>query len=221
MSTNGSLLARSWDLVHGFKATFWLAMLYAFCIFLAMAIITFPIYLLGTKAGIPHPIEFLMTILIGYFTLPAGLGIFLLALHHAKNEPIKASEIFSCYHLTIMGQVFLLTLLFFIVMLLLALIPSWIVRSLFILILIYFTTIWTFSAMLVADKKIIFISAIGQSIQAVSRHLFKIIGVYIFMGVLVFLSFCTLLIGFIWSAPLMINMGAMMYQDFFGEPQHG
>lgn len=210
-----SLLAESWYLVAGFKKTFWLAFLYAFCIFLAVVIITLPLHFLGVKLGNQYPADFLMAILVSYFTLPAGLGIFLITLHHANQQPVKASTIFSYYHLTIMGQVFLLTLLFFIIMLLLALIPSWIVRGFLILVLAYLTTVWTFSSMLVADKDINFAAAAWLSVKAVGRHLLKIIGVYVFMGVLILLSLCTLCIGFIWTGPMMVNMGVVMYQDFF------
>jgi hypothetical protein len=210
-----SLLGESWHLIQGFKKTFWLAFLYAFCIFLLMVIITSPLHFLGVKLGNSYPADFLMAILIGYFTLPAGLGIFLIALAHANNQPVHAKQIFSYYHLTIMGQVFLLTLLLIITMVLLALIPSWIVRSLLIFILGYLITVWTFSSMLVADKNLNFAAAAWLSAKAVIRHIFKIFGIYIFMSILIFISVCTLFIGFIWTGPMMVNMGVVMYHDFF------
>ena len=209
------LLKRAWHLVHEFKGIFWLATLYAFCIFIGLTVITLPIHFFGMKMGIPNPTDFLMAILISYFTLPAGLGIYLLALHHANHKPIKASHIFSYYKLPIMGQVFVLTLLFIIVTLLLVWIPSWIFRGLLIFIFALLATIWIFSTMLVAEQGINFGAAISKAVYAVGVHLFKIIGLYFLMGILVFISLFTLGIGFIWVAPFIINIFATLYQDFF------
>lgn len=211
-----NLLATAWHLVHGFKGTFWLATLYAFCISIGLAIITLPIHFFGIKVGIPYPADFLMIVLINYFTLPAGLGIYLLALHHANNQPIKASQIFSYYKLPIMGQIFVLTLLFILILISLALIPSWILRGLLIFIFALLATVWIFSTMLVAEQHINFGAAILKATKAVAIHVLKIIGLYILMEILIFIGFCTLCIGFIWIAPLIVNIFAVLYQDLFG-----
>lgn len=212
-----NIFKTAWSLVKGFKSTFWLAMLYAFGLLLFLFAVTYPIHLFGVAVNIPNPTYFLIGLIISYFILPAGLGIFLLALKHAKGEPLKAKSVFQYYRLPIMGQVFLVTLLLLILMVLLFLIPSWIFRGILIFVMSCVATIWTMSAMLIAERSLSFAVALKKSTTAVARHAFKIIGIYLAIGVLTFIGFATALIGFIWIAPWIVNLIVVLYQSFFAE----
>jgi hypothetical protein len=211
------LISKAWRLVHGFKGTFWLATLYAVGVMLLVTLITSPFHFLGQAAGIAYPTDFLMSIIISYFTLPAGLGIYLLALHRGLGQPIKASQIFSYYRLPIMGQVFLLTLLFIIIMGLLFTIPAWWLRVILIFVLAFAMTVWIFSTMLIAEESISFAAATIKAGKAVFKHVIKIIVLYLFFGVLLLIGAITLGIGYIWIAPFIINVFALLYQDLFHE----
>ncbi len=210
------LLSEAWHYVHGFKGTFWLAVLYAFCIFVLLTLVTSPIHFLGIRVGIPYPTYFLMSLIIGYFTLPTGLGILMLALHHSVKKPIKASHVFSYYQLPLMAQLFLLTALLTVVSCALFMIPSWTVRVILVFVEMALLMIGVFSAMLIADQKMILFPALGKATKAVVLHIGKVIALSIAIGILFLIGVFTALIGFIWIAPLITNIFALFYRDCFG-----
>ena len=122
---------------------------------------------------------------------------------------------FNYCTLSMIWKIFVVSVIFYGVTLLLSLIPTVILEILAAILIICLSMAWTLALLLLADKDISIRQAITLSTKAVVKHFFKVLGLMICIAVAMLLTVLTLLIGGIWLYPFISNVYAIFYRELF------
>lgn len=193
----GQILNEAWAGIHGFKLTYILASL----VYLAISLgIGFAIELISSDSAF---VGALGQILIMLITYPLTVGLMMISIKHVRGEAVQPGMIFDYYPQTI--PIFLLYLLMSIL----------IVIGFILLVLpgIYLAFAYAFAAPLLVDKKLGIWQALETSRKAVTQCWFRFFFLMIIMTVVIIISAIPLLIGLIWTIPMIAVALGLVYRD--------
>jgi hypothetical protein len=140
--------------------------------------------------------------------MPIMVGIVMLAINYSRGEAIKFQSIFHYYHL--MGKLALAGILIYIM--------TVIGFILFIIPGIYLSIAYIFTLPLIVDKGMDVWDAMELSRKTVTRHWFKIFGLFFLLSLFMVLGILTFGIGLIWAVPLLfITLYGVLYPMIFNE----
>ncbi len=198
--TIGEILSEAWARIDGYKWPVAVITSVYMTIYLVVAIV----------AGVlfydkPSQMEAVMQ-LAGLTMIPMSAAITMMGLNMAMAQPITVKQLFAYYDklfLLIGLQILIgLAVLFGLVLLI---IPG-----------IYLAIALMFAIPLMLEKNLSIIDAFEASRKAVTPHWFKIFGLLLVMGVILFLSLLPLGLGMIWTFPMMMAVMGVLYRRIFG-----
>ncbi|UPT78331.1 hypothetical protein MN086_04100 [Sulfurovum sp. XGS-02] len=193
--------------IEGVKGIF----LAAFAVYVVVSVIVQVI--LGTVFPSPPPPaepnylnQMIVTILSYPVLMPLIVGIIMLAIHYSRGEPLAFQSIFNYYHLT--GRLSLAALLIYIMTVIgfvLLILPG-----------IYLSIAYVFTLPLIADKGMDIWEAMELSRKTVTKHWFKVFGLFFLLSLIMALGALALGIGLIWAVPLLfVTLYGLLYPLIF------
>ncbi len=201
----GEVIKEAWQKTSGAKGPLWGAMIiYVLASMIVGAIITFLGGFLGGGEG--SPIGFALQITVSIALYPLLVGIIMIGVRRAADLPISATTVFNyfTYMVPIIISSILITICTFIGFMLLV-IPG-----------IYLSLAYILTLPLIADRELGAWQAMELSRKAITRRWFKIFGLYIAMAVIMLISSIPFGIGLIWTMPMAIVMGGILYRTIYG-----
>lgn len=244
-SNNNSLLIseiikEAWQDVHGFKGTFWLAMLSIIIISIAFGAIqailnpdqnTSNVTIHHASLNILF-ISALISIASNIINVLLSDGLYYVSLRRTANLPILSRMIFTVFQSPLLLKLIAVMFLkFFIVIAYVcfiiicaiaipktghwnvALILSYVVSTVF---LIFIFIRLSLSELIILDKKISAWSAITLSFQKTKGLVWQLFGLVILQILIVIISIIPLGIGLIWSMPLVYLVFPVVYKRLIG-----
>lgn len=205
----GAVLSEAWEKTKGFKGTFWGAFILIYLImFVAMMILG--VITGGLMVALDDPIagmiiQMVLQLVIMAALMPFMVGILMMGVNRAAGLPVSFNMAFGYYHLIV--PVFISTIL----------ITIFIYLGMFLLILpgIYLSFAYALVLPLIAEKNLGPWQAMEASRRALTHRWFKVFGLFIVMTLIMFASFIVI-IGWIWTYPMMINVMGVLYRTVFG-----
>jgi membrane-anchored glycerophosphoryl diester phosphodiesterase (GDPDase) len=150
----------------------------------------------------------IVTILSYPVVMPIIVGIMMLAINYSRGEDIEFKSIFNYYHL--MGKLALAGILIYIMTVIgfiLLILPG-----------IYLSIAYVFTLPLIADKGMDVWDAMELSRKVVTKHWFKVFGLFFLLSLFMVVGILTLGIGLIWAVPLLfITLYGLLYPVIFDE----
>ena len=138
--------------------------------------------------------------------MPLIAGIMMLAINYARGERITFNAIFSYYSL--MGKLALAALLIYIMTVIgfvLLVLPG-----------IYLSIAYIFTLPLIADRGMGVWEAMELSRKAVTKHWFKVFGLFFLLTLIMAMGALALGIGLIWAVPLLfVTLYGLLYPLIF------
>ncbi len=198
-----SVLNEAWQLISGFKATLWGAVLIYIGILFAVSL---PFEFLGKESVIMIIVS---QIVIALVTYPLSAGMTMLGIKRSVGEPANAFMIFDYYSKTL--SLFLL----YVVMLVL------IGIGLVLLVLpgIYLMVAYSMAMPLMIEKNMGIWEALETSRKRINQCWFEILALYILVILIFIVAMLPLGIGLIWAVPFTIVLMAVVYRSLFGVGQ--
>lgn len=148
----------------------------------------------------------IVTILSYPVIMPLMVGVMMLAINYSRGESIEFKSIFNYYHL--IGKLALAGLLIYIMTVIgfvLLILPG-----------IYLSIAYVFALPLIADKGMDVWEAMELSRKVVTKHWFKVFGLFLLLSLIMALGALALGIGLIWAAPLMfVTLYGLLYPLIF------
>ena len=148
----------------------------------------------------------IVTILSYPVLMPLIVGIIMLAINYSRGENIEFKSIFNYYHL--MGKLALAGLMIYIMTVIgfvLLILPG-----------IYLSIAYVFTLPLIADKGMDIWEAMELSRKAVTKHWFKVFGLFFLLSLIMALGALVLGIGLIWAVPLLfVTLYGLLYPLIF------
>ena len=183
----------------------------AFAVYIVVAIIVQ--ILLGTFFPSPAPPEEpnllnqqIVTILSYPVLMPLIVGVIMLAINYSRGDRLAFNSIFNYYHLT--GKLALAGLLIYIMTVIgfiLLILPG-----------IYLSIAYVFTLPLIADKGMGVWEAMELSRKAVTKHWFKVFGLFFLLSLIMTLGALAFGIGLIWAVPLLfVTLYGLLYPLIF------
>ncbi|WP_373028795.1 hypothetical protein [Sulfurovum sp.] len=193
--------------IEGVKGIF----LAAFVVYVVVAIIVQMIlgifFPSSSSLAQPHLLnQQIVTILSYPVLMPLIAGVIMLAIHYSRGENIEFKSIFNYYHLT--GKLALAGLLIYIMT----------VMGFVLLILpgIYLSIAYVFTLPLIVDKEMDVWDAMELSRKAVTKHWFKVFGLFFLLSLIMALGALAFGIGLIWAVPLLfVTLYGLLYPLIF------
>ncbi len=203
------VVAEGWRRTRGFKGAFWGAMAGLGSVVIGLSVLFGVLGLYGAAIG-PW-FQWLPDLLFSSLLYPFVTGVLMMGVYHVVGLPIRAGLVFG--FLGESGRVLvvaLLTTLLTDLGFLLLILPG-----------IYLTVAWSLSIPLLVDKRLGPWQAMEASRKAITRHWFKVAGLYLVMlGVLI--AGLLSVVGLIWALPMVTLMFGILYRTIFGvEGLHG
>ena len=193
--------------IEGVKGIF----LAAFIVYVAVSIVV-QMVLVTFFPSPPPPAEpnllnqQIVTILSYPVLMPLIVGVIMLAIHYSRGKPIAFNSIFNYYHLV--GKLSLAALLIYIMTVIgfvLLILPG-----------IYLSVAYIFTLPLIADKGMDVWEAMELSRKSVTKHWFKVFGLFFLLSIMMALGALTLGIGLIWAVPLLfVTLYGLLYPLIF------
>lgn len=198
-----SVLNEAWQLISGFKATLWGAVLIYIGILFAVSL---PFEFLGKESVV---MIIASQIVIALVTYPLSAGMTMLGIKRSVGEPANAFMIFDYYSKTL--SLFLL----YVVMLIL------IAIGLVLLVLpgIYLMVAYSMAMPLMVEKNMGIWEALETSRKRINKCWFEMLVLYIVVILIFIVAMLPLGIGLIWAVPFTIVLMAVVYRSLFGVGQ--
>lgn len=199
-------MKQAWNLLSGFKMTFWIAVI----IYTIIAVVIE--FALSTAFGYePFADEFgpmkLVGSIISTFVLgPLSAGLYMLAIKHSVGTKVEVGELFE--HFDKIVPIFIVTALMYVAIglgFVLLIVPG-----------IYLLVCFAFALPLVFEKGMSPIEALSTSRKVVHRQWFQTAGLVLICVIVIIAGFLALLVGAVWAVPLSMLAFALVYRDVFG-----
>ncbi|HSH13409.1 MAG TPA: hypothetical protein VLA15_06660, partial [Desulfurivibrionaceae bacterium] len=201
----GEVLKEAWARTKGVKGPLWGALALILVVILGFS------FVMGLVAGIMGngggtAISAALQITLSIAIYPLMAGVMMIGIRRAADLPISWKLAFGyfSYLLPIVICVFLTTILTTIGFILL-IIPG-----------IYLTLAYMLAIPLIIDKGMGPWQAMEASRRGITKHWFKIFGLYFVMGLIYLLGMIPLGLGLIWTMPMLVMVGGILYREIFG-----
>lgn len=203
----GGIFSGARSKLNGNKGTAWAAVA---LMAVAMIVIQFATtFIIGL---LPLPVVasgVLLQVVITVLTAPISVGVGLVGIKLAADAKTSGMSIFN--HFGSMVKLFLLTLLMYLMIglgFVLLILPG-----------IYLSIAYMFAAVLMVEKNLGIWEAMEASRKSVTHKWFTIFFTWLLLGLLVAISAIPLLIGLIWTVPLLLLAYGVVYKTLFGVEQ--
>lgn len=207
----GEVIGEAWKRVKGMKG---LMVSAALVYIVAIQAISFAFGLaMGFGLGVTEPdtpmgqlVQAVASILAGAVCYPLAGGVAMLGIRRAADQKVSFDEMFSHFGLFVPLLItgLLMTVLMYLGLLLL-IIPG-----------LYLSLAYQLAIPLAVERRLSPWQALEASRKAITRHWFKILGLYLVLCLITFLSALPLGIGLVWTVPLLIISGGVLYRKIFG-----
>jgi len=224
-------LAEAFKRIHGVKMVYIKAIAWIIAVNIVLSII-----LSILSASLGRYIVDSWFIISWLVNAPLFVGIKYLGVRRSVDLPIEGDTIFKMYHFfwRIIGVRVLIALLSYSFAFSTGIAIGsanffyqtgsslWLVASMYVLSVIavifvfYFSYCFMFASLLVVEKKLTILSAMKTSMLAFNQHWFRIIIIFVIMGLLLLISVIPLLIPLIWTMPMYSNAIGIIYRTAFG-----
>jgi uncharacterized membrane protein len=206
------VIKEAWEKTYGVKAT----LLGAFLVYWLVALpITLGFdFVFATIMGFPGSDSIVVIILISLIQqsilaailFPFIAGIMMVGVRRSVDLPVSLSMVFSylVYAIPVAIAAILMTILMTIGFLLL-IIPG-----------LYLSVAYLLTIPLIVEKNLGSWQAMEASRKAITHHWFKVFFTYFVMSIIMMISAIPLGIGLIWTLPMMVNVGGILYRIMFG-----
>lgn len=202
------LIKEAWQLTSGAKGTMFGAYGMMLLVSFGLGFVFAILELVAGMVGIPSVamgIASQLTITIALY--PVIAGIVMIGVYRASGLPVSYKMVFAYFRdavpiilvnilvivLTLLGMMFLL-------------LPG-----------IYLGVAYTLAVPLVVDRGMGPWEAMELSRRAISRHWFKVFGLYLAMGLISMVSVIPLGVGLIWTIPMAIILNGVLFRTIFGK----
>ena len=208
------VIKEAWQRQSGLKGAFWLGFLLMYLVMIGVSLIIGIVSatLVATGGQNAEPsgamivAQIILQVVIMAIMYPMYAGLFMMGVNRSVDLPVKGTMVFGYFGvlLSIFFAMLLITAFSFLGSLLLV-IPG-----------IYLSIAYSMAIPLIAEKKLGVWAAMEASRRAVTRHWFKYFFTYLLMGLLLMASAALLLIGLIWTLPMMIAVVGILYRITYG-----
>ena len=199
------VISEAWQRTDGVKMPFNIA-LSIYGVVYILAVFVVPYVLSGFTmefTAVANLIGFLLDVVLGY---PIMAGIMVMGVARASGRSVDYGMCLQFFSKTL--PIFLLIMLMIVMIMLgfiLLIIPG-----------IYLAIAYMFAMLLVLEKNMGAWEALETSRLAVTHHWFKLFGVSLVMGLIIFISMLPLGIGLFWTVPMFYILNGVLYQRIFG-----
>ncbi|NTV14428.1 MAG: hypothetical protein HGA96_10935 [Desulfobulbaceae bacterium] len=204
--TIGAVLKEAWQKTSGVKGPLWGAGSMVFLVMtlaiIAMALVVRTLDLETGGIALSAALQITFTVAL----YPFLAGVMMIGIRRSVDLPVNWKMAFGyfSYLLPVVIASFLLTIMTFLGFLLL-LIPG-----------IYLSLGYMLTIPLIVEKGMGPWQAMEASRKAIHQHWFKIFGLYLTMGIIYILSMIPLFLGVIWTLPMFVMVGGILYREIFG-----
>lgn len=211
-----ALLGEAWERTKGTKRVILGSYLLFTVVMMGLSFIL-PMVLMGAGAisvallqGLGIVISVLLSIaafvMIMALIYPFVVGVLMVGIRRAADQPIIFGEVFSHFGRTLplVIAAVLMTILICIGNLLF-LIPG-----------IYLGIAYSLTLPLIVERGLSPWQAMEASRKGISQHWFKVLGLYLLLGLIIMASMLTLGILLIWTLPMMVVANGILYRTIFG-----
>ncbi|MAR90705.1 MAG: hypothetical protein CML06_07460 [Pseudomonadales bacterium] len=206
------ILSEAWQKTKGIKRyVLGAGLLMYLVMFVVIFVISFAtVMLTGTDPESTGPmavlVQLVLQVVMMAVVLPFSAGIFIMCLKQVQGQQPEFGDLFSCFNKT--GTLLLSMILMYIMI--------FIGYLLFILPGIYLTFAYVMAIPLIVDRDLGPWEALETSRKAITKHWFAVFGFMILMSLIMFVSMIPLLLGLIWTIPMMAVAMALLYRNIFG-----
>ena len=199
--TIGDIIGAAWAKTQGNKGKIWLAiLLYALATIAVIAVASVLLFVVPLFGILLSPtLQFVVL-------TPVIAGLYMIGIKIAANQNVSGASIFDYFNKI---WPLLLTMILMSIMIAIGFV-------LLILPGIYLAIGYAMALPLVIDKNLSPWEAMEASRKAVSKHWFKVLGLYIVIVLIMWLSAIPLGIGLIWTLPLAVVLYGVLYTTMFG-----
>lgn len=204
-----AIISEAWVKTTGMKGPIWASLVLACLAVMAFSVgITAVAAVLGS-GSVAAALEAAAQVTISVAGYPFMAGLALIAIRRSVDRPVDFKMAFSCfsYTLPIVIASLLVAILSFTGFMLLVL-PG-----------IYLSVAYLLVVPLIFDKGMGPWQAMETSRKAIQQHWFKVFGLYIVMSGICLLSAIPFGLGLIWTVPMFIMVGGILYREVFGVSQ--
>lgn len=202
-------LGEAWEKTKGAKGAIFLALLLYVVILvgisIALGLVMAPA---GAGAGLGMQIgqQAITQLLTTAISMPMMGGLFIIGLRRAVDAPIQGDTVLKYFHkmLPLLGMTLLMYVLLILGYLLLIL-PG-----------IYLSVAYYLALPLMVEKNLGAWQALEASRKAVSKRWFSVFGFFLLLALLNIATVFTLFIGMIWTMPMTVIAGGILYRNIFG-----
>lgn len=200
--TIGEILKEAWQKTSGVKGPFWGAAFMVLLVMIGLGVLSTMLGVNGDKVALGVALQITLTVAL----YPVMAGMMMIGIRHSVALPVNWKVAFSyfSYLLPLVISSVLVTVLTFIGFLLL-LLPG-----------LYLSVAYLLVMPLIVDKGMTPWQAMEASRQAIHQHWFKVFGLYIVMMLICLVSLIPLGLGMIWTLPMFMMVGAILYRELFG-----
>lgn len=203
------IIREAWAKTTGTKGPVWGASALAFLAIIIFGAVMTSVSALAGSGSVAAALGITAQFAVSVATYPFMAGLILIGIRHSVGLPIDFKMAFSCfgYILPLVIASLLTSLLSFIGFMLLV-IPG-----------IYLSIAYLLVIPLIIDQEMGPWQAMEASRKAINRHWFKVFGLYVLMGFIFIVSSIPFGLGLIWTFPMFIMVGAVLYREIFGVSQ--
>lgn len=200
--TIGEILKEAWQKTSGVKGPFWGAAFMVLLVMIGMGVLSTMLGVNGDKVALGVALQITLTVAL----YPIMAGVMMIGIRHSVALPVNWKVAFSyfSYLLPLVISSVLVTVLTFIGFLLL-LLPG-----------LYLSVAYLLVMPLIVEKGMTPWQAMEASRKAIHQHWFKVFGLYLVMMLICLVSLIPLGLGMIWTLPMFMMVGAILYRELFG-----
>ena len=204
-----AVIKEAWEKTYGMKGPFWgAATIIGLGLMVFMSVLSgiLGIAVLSGNAVGGMGLSLVLQLTITALLYPFMAGIIMLGIRRSVDLPITYTQAFGYLGKTVP----------LVIAAMLITIGSMFGFMLFILPGIYLSIAWFLTIPLIVEKDLGSWEAMETSRKAITQHWFKIFFTYVLMVIIYIISAIPFGLGLIWTLPMMINVGGILYRIIFG-----
>lgn len=204
-----AIIGEAWAKTTGTKGPVWGGIALACLAVMVFSAVTTAVSAVLGSGSVASALGAAAQVTVSVAGYPFMAGLMLIAIRRSVNLPVDFKIAFSCfgYILPIVIASLMVAILSFAGFMLL-IIPG-----------IYLSVAYLLVVPLIIDKEMGPWQAMETSRKAIQQHWFKVFGLYIVMTGICLLSSIPFGLGLIWTVPMFIMVGGILYREIFGVNQ--
>lgn len=201
------IIRKAWQKTSGAKGPIWGAFLLLVLAFVVIDVVVGSLLMfLPGQAHMAAGFKFATKIISALAFTPVSAGIMMIAIRRAADYPVNYKMAFNYFG--------------FLLPILLAAFLSWILTNLGFMLLIipgiYLSIAYLLVFPLIVDKGMGTWEAMEASRKAIHKCWFRVFGIYLLMILIVIIGMIPMGLGVIWTFPMIIMVGGILYRQLFG-----